>query len=240
MSSLLKTKAIVLSQMPIKDQDKRIVLFSMDFGKMIVFANGARRGKSPLLAGTQPFVFGEFHVLEGRDSYTLKHVDIIETFYALREDLDDLSYGLYLLEITQHVTSEMDPNEELLRLLYISLMAIKTHSQPMAVIRRIFEFRCLCQLGYSPDLSDCSTCHKEPDQYLLSSNGGLFCNQCHGVNANFSHQSLEILRFIQNRPLNKLFHFIIEPERFTEIEQVVESYFKSHITERFKSLDILQ
>lgn len=239
MSSILKTKAIVLSQMPIKDQDKRIVLFSVDYGKMIVFANGARRGKSPLLAGTQPFVFGEFHVLEGRDSYTLKHVDIIETFYSIREELEDLTYGLYLMEVTQHVTSEMDPNEELLRLLYVSLMAIKLHTHPVAVIRRIFEFRCLCVLGYSPDLDSCNACHHEPEQYMLSSNGGLFCNQCHGATAVFSHQSLEILRFIQTRPMNKLFHFKIEPDRFVEIEKVVESYFKSHITERFKSLDIL-
>jgi DNA repair protein RecO (recombination protein O) len=125
MASFIKTKGIVLSQMPIKDQDKRIVVFSVDYGKMIVFANGARKGKSPLLAGTQPFVFGEFHLVEGRDSYTLKHVEVIETFYALREDLTTLSYALYLLEVVQHVISESDPNEELLRLLYVSLMTLK-------------------------------------------------------------------------------------------------------------------
>ncbi len=60
MPTLIKTKGIVLHEMPIKEQDKRILLFSIDYGKMVVFANGAKRSKSSLLAGTQPFVLGNF------------------------------------------------------------------------------------------------------------------------------------------------------------------------------------
>lgn len=239
MSSIIKTKAIVLNQMPIKDQDKRIVLFSVDYGKMVVFANGARKGKSPLLAGTQPFVFGEFHLLEGRDSYTLKHVEIIETFYSLRENLDDLSYGLYLMEVTQHVISEMDPNEELLRLLYVSLLAIKMHLQEDSVIRRIFEFRSLCALGYSPNLDQCSNCQKTGERYFLSPTGGLICDACSQHERLFSKETLEILKYIQNRPLTKLYHFKLEEDRFLEIQDIIETYFKAHISQRFKSLDIL-
>ena len=98
MAELIKTKGIVIHVMPIKDHDKRIILFSKDYGKMVVFANGAKRSKSPLLAGTQPFVFGEFYMMEGRDSYTLRSVEITETFYNIRNDMNTLAYGLYLLE----------------------------------------------------------------------------------------------------------------------------------------------
>ncbi len=105
---------------------------------MVVFANGAKRAKSSLLAGTQPFVFGEFHVYEGKNSYTLKQVEIIESFYSLREDLKCLYYGLYLLEVCNQVIQEMDPNDELLRLLYISLITLKNKTQEPEVISKNF------------------------------------------------------------------------------------------------------
>jgi len=239
MSSFIKTKAIVLSQMPIKDQDKRIVLFSVEYGKMIVFANGARRGKSPLLAGTQPFVFGEFHLVEGRDSYTLKHVDIIETFYSLREDLTTLSYALYLLEVTHHIISESDPNEELLRLLYISLLTLKLRQQDGKIVRRVFEFRAVCLLGYSPDLSQCLVCHQTKDTYELSHRGGLICTSCQPSNRHLTLETLEVLKYFQSANLNKLYHFKLDERRFEQLDWVIESYFKGHIQQSFKSLDIL-
>ncbi len=151
MSREIKTKAIVLHEMPIKENDKRIILFSLDYGKMVVFANGAKRVKSPLLAGTQPFVYGDFHLYEGANSYTLKQVEIYESFYELREDLSSLYYGLYFLEVCHYVLQENDPNVELMRLLYVSLMALKTKAMKASGIRGLFEWRTLSALGFAPE-----------------------------------------------------------------------------------------
>lgn len=151
MSNEIKTKAIVLHEMPIKENDKRIILFSLEYGKMVVFANGAKRVKSPLLAGTQPFVYGDFHLYEGVNSYTLKQVEIYESFYELREDLSSLYYGLYFLEVCHYVLQENDPNVELMRLLYVSLMALKTKVMKASSIRALFEWRALHALGFAPE-----------------------------------------------------------------------------------------
>ncbi len=130
MTNLITAKGIVIHEMTIKDHDKRIIVFSKEYGKMVVFANGAKKAKSPLLAGTQPFVFAEFQMIEGRSSYTLRSASIIESFYEIRQDMETLAYGLYLLEVIGSVIQEMDPNEELLRLLYISLSALKRARSP--------------------------------------------------------------------------------------------------------------
>lgn len=241
MSNIIKTKAIVLHQMPIKDHDKRIILFSKDYGKMVVFANGAKRGKSPLLAGTQPFVFGEFHMLEGRDSYTLRSVDIDETFYEIRNDMNTLAYGLYLLEVTMSVIQEMDPNEDLLRLLYVSLLALKHQNQEGAIIRMVYEFRALNSLGFAPDLSGCMECGEMDKVFELSVKGGLICQSCQHHKGNFlTPEGIEVLRYFQSAPLNRLYHFKIEKHLQDELDQQIKHYFKNFIPHKYKSLDIIE
>jgi len=241
MAGLIKTKGIVIHEMPIKDHDKRIILFSKEYGKMVVFANGAKRGKSPLLAGTQPFVFGEFHMIEGRNSYTLRSVEIEETFYNIRNDMNTLAYGLYMLEVIGSVIQEMDPNEELLRLLYVSLMALKTGSQKGNVVRTVFEFRSMNSLGFAPDLSGCMECGETDSSFALSTKGGLICKSCHHSKVELlTDEGLHVLRHIQRSPLNKLYHFKIEDHLFDEVAKSIHEYFKYFVTHTYKSLDIIE
>jgi len=241
MAELIKTKGIVIHVMSIKDHDKRIILFSKEYGKMVVFANGAKRSKSPLLAGTQPFVFGEFHMMEGRNSYTLRSVDISETFYNIRNDMNTLAYGLYLLEIVNSVIQEMDPNEDLLRLLYISLAALKTGSQSGAVIRSAFELRSLNSLGFAPDLTGCMECGETEGSFTLLTKGGIVCSKCRmNKKHQISYEGLKALQYIQGAPLKKLYHFKITEDRLGEISHYINDYFKSFIPNDFKSLEILE
>ena len=241
MADLIKTKGIVIHVMPIKDHDKRIILFSKDYGKMVVFANGAKKSKSPLLAGTQPFVFGEFHMMEGRNSYTLRSVDIDETFYNIRNDMNTLAYGLYMLEVVNSVIQEMDPNEELLRLLYISLAALKTGVQRGAVIKSVFQLRALSSLGFAPDLTGCMECGETSGRFTLSTKGGILCSKCHtNKKYQISYEGLKALQYIQGAPFKKLYHFKITDERLKEISSCIHDYFKAFIPNDFKSLDILE
>lgn len=240
MSTLVKTKGIVIHEMAIKEHDKRIILFSKEYGKMVVFANGAKRIKSPLMAGTQPFVFGEFQLYEGRNSYTLKQVDIIESFYQLREDVHGLYYGLYFLEFIGSVIQEMDPNPDLLRLLYITLMTLKHKALSHLVIRRVFEFRSLALLGFAPDLSECIIGHHQKEFYQLSPRGGLICKDCAHSNQNLiSKEGVVVLQYIQQAPLNRLYHFELSDELFEMIKGPVSEYFRHFIPDTYKSLEFL-
>lgn len=240
MSELIKTKGIVIHEMTIKEHDKRIILFSKEYGKMVVFANGAKRAKSPLLAGTQPFVFGEFSVFESRNSFTLRQVEIDESFYELRNDMITLAYGLYMLEIINAVIQEMDPNPELLRLLYISLFNLKAGSHPGEVIKSVFQFRSMNMLGFAPDLSGCMVCGDLGGPFILDSKGGIVCDSClRHKEKPMSMEALHVLRHIQQSPLKKLYHFKMEEPLFKEIEDKIQQYFDHFVNGNFKSLDII-
>lgn len=241
MVELIKTKGIVLHVMPIKEHDKRIVLFSKEYGKMVVFANGAKRAKSPLLAGTQPFVFGEFFLHEGTNSYTLRQVNVLESFYELRLDMNDLAYGLYCLEVMNHIVQEMDPNEDLLRLLYVTLMAVKKKQNANKVIKTVFEFRILNMIGFAPDLSGCMECGKNTGEFVLSHKGGLICSECmNHDHAVVDGDDIKVLRHLQSTPLKSLYHFKMDQNLFERIKKPLHQYFEHFVPHQFKSLEIIQ
>lgn len=241
MSTLIKTKGIVIHEMAINDHDKRIIIFSKEFGKMVVFANGAKRMKSPLLGGTQPFVFGEFQLYEGRNSYTLKQVDIIESFYHIRDSLKPLYTGIYFLEVVGSVIQEMDPNPELLRLLYISLMALKTKTVNPDIVKMVFEFRSVIILGFSPNLTECIIGKHQKEKYILSSTGGLICESCSKFNGKFiSNDGVVVLQYIQRAPLSKLYHFELSDDLFNMIKEPINVYFRHFLPDKYKSMEFLE
>lgn len=70
------------------DFDKMVSILTPDIGKIGCAAKGARKPKSPLMAGTQFLSFSDLVVYSGVNSYNLNSCEPIEVFYNIRKDLD--------------------------------------------------------------------------------------------------------------------------------------------------------
>jgi len=202
---------IVLSDCPIGEYDKRVVLLTKEHGKLSAFARGARRQNSPLLAATMPFSFGEFMITEGRTSNSIIQADITNYFTELRGDLAGVSYGFYFLELADYYTKEYNDEIMMLGLLYQSLKALSNSHIGHKLVRRIYEWKVFVVNGEYPDV----------DQTELSP------------------AAKYTLHFIESAPLERLYTFTVTDEVLKELEQYVGEYAAGHIDRQMKSLGML-
>ena len=117
----IKTKAVVLGGVNIKEKDKLVDLFTLEEGRMTVSMKGVRGEKAKLKMAKEPFCFGEFVIEKGSGSGVVTQVEIIDNFYDLTKDLDKFYEGCAILDLARAVANESDP-----RIFIELLQALKT------------------------------------------------------------------------------------------------------------------
>lgn len=88
MRELLEMTGMVIRSTPVGEYDKRLVLLTRERGKITAFARGAKRPGNSLMGPSRPFAFGQFRLIEGRDSYSLQSADISQYFEELASDIE--------------------------------------------------------------------------------------------------------------------------------------------------------
>lgn len=208
----LELHGLVLSSRPVREFDKRLTLLTKEAGKLTVWASGAKKPGSPLMAGTRNFVFGAFFLRKGKNGYNLQSVEVREYFTEIALDLRNACYGSYLLELLDFIAQEELPAEEMVNLLYLSLRAILNPSLPDELIRRIFELRLLYLNGEYTE--------KPPNPS--------------------SEACAYAWRYILESPLRKLYTFTLTEEVLRELSDNVDVLLRELLPYRFKSLEVLR
>ena len=83
----LTTKAVALRATDYKENDKYVLLYSLEYGKISVLARGIRKGSAKLRFAADQFCFGQYELAQTGDRFTLKTCEQLESFYSLREDI---------------------------------------------------------------------------------------------------------------------------------------------------------
>ena len=174
------TKGIVLRETETKESDKILTLLTAEYGKISVIARGARRKSCKFAAAAQHLVWSEWTLYRRGEWYYANEGTTLELIAGLRADLDALDLGCYFAELTEAVTSEEVPAEELLRHLLNGLYALGTLRKPPMLVKAAFEMKLLCLAGYEPLVDSCAYCGRaDPEQPLLDVvQGVLRCRRC--------------------------------------------------------------
>lgn len=162
-----KTIGVVLAEAAHGENGKRLTLFTGELGKVTAFANGAKKAKSPLLAATQLFVFGNYELYQGKDAYTLTGAEVIESFYGLRSELILTAYAACLSELSLSFLQDGITGEALLKLIYIAFEELLKKEISPAQIKAVFSMKLLVLAGYMPAIDDCVRCGRQEVSFFF-------------------------------------------------------------------------
>ncbi len=234
---------IVLSSMPVGETDRRIVILTREQGRISVFARGACRPKSPLVAVSRPFASGEFVLIPRKDSYNLQSAAIREYFDPLLQDFEKMAYGCCFLEEAGYFAAEDMDAADLLNLLFLTLRALQKGVISMKLIRLVFEYRLFAVSGEYPQIFQCSQCKTPLKSGWFSMNRkSAVCGQCYkGTDGEeLSASVVYTLQYILSAPLNRLYSFSVSEEVFIKLEDLLTRWKKRFLDREFKSSALLE
>ena len=212
MDEFVTVTGMVLSSSPMGEYDRRLCLLTLERGKISAFARGARRPKSALMAGSRQFTFGKFALYEGRNSYTVRSIEVKSYFEELAADPERACYGFYFLELTEFYTRENADEAVVMKLLYQALRALSNEHLPNPLVRAVFELKIMMLNG--------DYLHNEQDR------------QSEGVRYALEH--------ILVSPPEKLFTFTLAEEKLKELIRFAARNCQRFLEKEFKTLAILE
>lgn len=254
---------VVLREVDVGEYDKMLTVLTAELGKISVYANGAKRLKSPNFVASQVYAYSELTVNTMHDKYYLREAGRSECFFGIRDTLEGSALAAYIADVACDIALEDQPEEKLLRLVLNSLYCIAKKAKPMEQIKATFELRAVSEAGFMPDLVGCEGCGKADfDTYYFDVDGGYFCcencyraketdfdteakrtSEAEGI---YSHAHLIIplspsvfaaMRYVIYCRPERLFAFDLKDEAMSEFANACEKYLLCHLERDFKTLD---
>lgn len=253
---MLMVSGLVVRTTDYGERDRILSLFTNELGLITVTANGSRSLKSRSLVATELFCYSRFVLTKRADRYTVKEVELIESFFDLRSDVAKIALAGYACEVLSHVGTENMPEPDLLRLCLNTLYAIAKEKAPNAQIKGAFEMRAASILGFMPELSVCSDCGEEGEDVVLDvMNGAVRCASCRRDAEDYPQLPAEdgehatvlclltasaraALYYVLCCPLEKILSFRLDNDADIEsFSYAAETYLLNHLERSFKNLE---
>lgn len=178
----IKGEGIVLRATNLGEWDKLLVIFAEGRGKVKAVAKGARKIQSRYASLTQPFSHIRFTLYQGKSLHTFSQVELLEGYRSLREDLDKMAYGLYMLELVDAALVDDQPHDDILSLL-IACLHILSHTARPELLLAFFELRYLSRVGFGLSVDTCPICAGRPGPKLSVEVPGFVCARCQSEGA---------------------------------------------------------
>ena len=233
------TKALALRATDYKENDKFILLYSLDYGKITVHAKGIRKASAKLKFAADQFCFGQYELAKIDDRFTLKTCDQLESFYSLREDVVVYYSACTIAECLANYTEEGQSEPPLFIEMLKALQALTNGVEPLLVtLRYLFAF--MQMQGFQLRLDGCLSCGKSSKKlYLDLQRGGMLCDTCRTPDSiAVSARVLASCQLLEGMPYDKLQNLNFTLEILKDALEMCYKYV-SHSFSPLKSLSEL-
>ena len=240
-----KTRGVVLKQTPLGEADRILTIYTPDLGKLRAVARGVRRTTSRLGGHLEPLSHASISLSRGRSLDAISEAETIRSFRAVREDLQRLSEGVYLAELTDSFSAEQQPGLEVYYLLLDALGSLDGSDGARQTVRH-FEVQILSRSGFGPELHQCVECRTtlEPGDYFHSSaKGGVLCDSCKALSEDallpLSLNANKVLRFLATASVDRAAALQVPPGVAAEADRLIRSYIRYVLERELKSVEFM-
>lgn len=243
----MNVKGLIIRETDFGEYDRYITVLTEWNTKITVLCKGVRRRRSPFAAVLHLFSYTEFTLFENKGRYTLTEAQALDSFWGITSDI--LAYALccYFSQLTESGLTEYRPEEDgedrqpYLRLFLCALYSLTSQKRKPSLVKAAYEMRFMSMLGYTPDLSGCVVCGKEP-AYFSVENGNCLCARC-GSKTGYTvlgRGALAALRFMVSADLKNLFSYTVEEKTEQILVSVCQHYVLYHSERSFDTLHFYQ
>ncbi|HYI61895.1 MAG TPA: DNA repair protein RecO [Acidimicrobiales bacterium] len=234
---LYRDHGVVLRTYKLGEADRIVVLMTEHHGEVRAVAKGARRTKSRFGARLEPPTHAVVQLYHGRSELdTVTQADTVDHFRALRDDLQGLGRAMTMLEATDQVALEREPNAALYRLLVGALRTLAARPSPLVVAG--FLWKLLALEGVAPVLDHCVVCGA-PDRLVAFdlSEGGAVCRDDRRGQP-LSPPALALLRDVLGGRLGAALDAPVTPAT-AEVDRLAVRAVEHHLERRLRSVGVL-
>jgi DNA repair protein RecO (recombination protein O) len=234
---LYRDHGIVLRTYRLAEADRIVVLLTRDHGKVRAVAKGVRKTTSRFGGRLEPTRHVALQLYEGRELDTITQAETVDHFRAIREDLSRVARAVSMLEATDQLALEREPNLRLYQMLLGALRALAARPAPLVVPG--FFLKALALEGFRPNVEGCVSCGvDEPLVAFDADEGGLLCDE-HRRGIAVSPQAVALLQAVLGGRLGEALRAPASSAT-DEVEHLATRALEHHLERRLRSVHVLE
>lgn len=247
---MITVDGIVLKERSVGEQDKFIDILTREYGVIELSVKGAKKINGKSSNSSQLFAYSRFCIQKRGSRFYLNSAEPIHIFYDLRTSLSAISLASYFAEVLRFCcTEESSGNGDVMRLFLNSLHYLEKNLRSEAMLKSLFEFRLMAEIGYMPDIVGCRGCgiYEAEKLFFDVANGFFMCGECFEEEEFFSEETnnflgislpvLNAVRHIVLTDFDRLFNFKLSDSAQSVLSQLSESYLTAHLERNFGTLN---
>ncbi len=227
------TEAVVLRTIDYSDSSLIVRLFTDVYGKVTVMARGARRPKHALhgVLHTPNHITVDYRYKEGRDIQTLVSAELAGIYTALATDMGRSAAALLAIEMLDRAVQMADPHPTLFRLITACLGQLDIATGELTTVVHFYQLHLARQLGFAPQLDDCSRCGRQLRAAVLdTTTGDLICTSCHPQGATtLGAAAVDYLRNLVGTHITGLAELPASAQTKREVDKFLLKYLFIHV-----------
>ena len=144
---LYKTQGIIIKSSNLKEIDRKITVYTKDFGKLTVKGKSVRKNQAKLKGHLELFLLSDLMIAPGKGFDIITSAETVKSFPYLHQDLNCLLTSHYFSELIDKLIAGPEKDDNLWHLLLTSFDLLDQKKEIKLVVKN-FEEKLLEYLGY--------------------------------------------------------------------------------------------